>query len=615
MCLKMYPYILYIPGQIEWFPVAKYLFSESEIKGIYSAQLLMAGNISFFLKFKSQTVPNFRLVSEALLTNSNQLSCISAYSLPLNELTSYRAYLGIDIRRIFANIDNNYLYHTVRIDANSNIISTTESEAFTYLIVPYMEGVYSNIGVKVSAPDPAKFLDGFLSYYRWLNMYSESEYMPGFSIVSYVNGRAHNSSFVGATSSFLYELLPPEVQEMISDLAYKEFKYVNKYLYQRTQSLHPPTESASWGEVVDEFHRRIEYESSVEHVLSVLPIPAKWKEPAELLTMSTGHGLEVFKYVLDNISDLSKVSLPKNVIISELAFQFKFQTILVLSLMVKAVAPFCISTSKQSGSILNYLLQRKDLVIDDFMTSTVINIDSTDILGLFLDNQRVDPDCLPVDIQRPGILLALCQCSTYDVSRNDYGIVRTVLETGRIDIVKAAFRNPFMDPSQNANEFLVDAVKAKNIPLINILLAHPRISLYLGNALIEMLNVYPDSALSILGRDKKLELLPELIANMESYTSFIHLLEIVPNLNISTLTPVLLGKLAIAPDTIDMLLKNDTFDPNMNTYSFVSLMAIYKQFTSLQKVVNDKRTTLSESNRRMMSKYPESKHILEQSGK
>lgn len=272
-----------------WKNVERYELTDSEIRGIYSAQILY--------RVTNPVGPKFRLMSDT-----------PSFYIPLSTESGYNSLLP-DLTAISRILDSKAMYHIVNLNAGQ-IEIMYDNDIFTGIVSNYGN---RNYGVKVVASNIDEFMDGFILYHRLMHKYSDIVIQPSFELLMYTG----EWKFYPTIYSWLLMSLPSPIQDKIISYAAYEFFYVNKHSYLISKLFYNVCEFAPWHKVLDQTLKRTLALMPDSKILDILPRnPSLWTDPLILLRIFIPYYPNAFKYVLSriNLDNRSRAILINNII-------------------------------------------------------------------------------------------------------------------------------------------------------------------------------------------------------------------------------------------------------------------------------------------------------------
>lgn len=607
-----YTYSLYwLDNQGNLQPGAGYALSDSAIRGIYSAQLLLLVDDKLSIMLNSPLLSfKFVLVNQAGAQHTS-LTRETAYNTLLYDLTKY-VWIGRGNRiNIFGSVGlaRERIYHIVDINSDLSMANQSDNDSFSYLITSY-DISRGGVGVKVVASSPTDFLEGFLAYFRWIVQYNGYKtQMPSFNVISYLNGIRTGAPTLNTTIyPFILDQLPTEIHEMIVSYL-PGFRYVSKYYYELLQRELPCWKMVPWDRVEKEFeirargpalglrHLKIQVRDirkirSSQDIISILPKDSSdWKNVERLLDIVIGRQTEVLLYILNNVKDKQKY------VDYTLSKLFEKSRLAVFTETEEAKEHI----RQQILAVINIpeidVSKYRDNIFSTFGYDTLID--------LFKSN-KITLTNINIESLTDAALTSLVDYPDYDISPYSDRIVKRMTDEGSLYVGLLGRKG--VDLSIDDNRLLRRALNADNVEIVTLLLNSSNVDVLKSPDLASDLMKRGYNIIQNIMNNKKLadtKSIQSIIYDVTDPVTFEILLAANPTLDISSVTPQIIAATMVDTRLLDLLLNNPTFDSNVNNGSLVSLLVTYNQIDSLRKVLNDPRTVLSESNKRSIRLKPE----------
>lgn len=451
---QTYRYTLYVYRDAVWTPIQIYELTDSEIQGIYSSQLLSKTQLQ---------LNNILLLSSPTASDPPPETTQSlAYNMRLENLTWFSKSWEL------------MPFHIITTYQYSTEIAINDNDPFEYAISFHsITGIQKNL-VKIVASNLNEFMNGFLTYYRLLHTYSR---VPGFTLFDIWKLTSENKLELFASMStlqdFVFNYLPLEIQASIISYIPKEFRYLNKYYNEFTDSIMPLCERAPYYFVKRELIRRLQNKYDTEKILAIIPKNYDnmvLKDRVDILKLALYSNATVFKYLLDRIPNLRvKYSLDNDDMSIETA-------------LIGAIST--IGFIKGKDNILEstkYLFTRPDLELTDIDVSRLLE-GIPELVSLILKSVRsLDRTIFSGNHLSSDAIRALNKHPDFDPSMNNYALVYTIIEQKDPITLMKILENPKVDPSANNNEFLRRAILRGNphwySRIIREILNNPRLDL------------------------------------------------------------------------------------------------------------------------------------------
>lgn len=606
-------YTLYVERG-DWVATDTYSLSDSEIKGIYSARML---ENDMGMRCFGHRFCELLLLSGTTITDfPTDTVEANAYNTRLENLLCF---CTIRLTK----------FHSITTDINGNIVNSYDNDPFEYAISLYQEHVGGRIMIKIVASDLNKFLDGFLTYFRWSYACFGSGKTYSFDIWRKQNNKIVYFTTVTTLFSFLYNDLPLELQFMILTHLPKEFRYVSKYYNNLTTMEHPPCSLVPWLTVQKEIIRRLNVIHSIEgpytmsRIINLIPKKLILTcEDTDLSFLATIASMDenVFSHLLKQIPDLRSKGYG--------------------SALFRKLNDDCRSRKtdqNQKRSIklsIADLLRRSDFILNpEEIISVLDNASVMTIIDAF-NAGKIDPTSIDITDANNAVLMALTNYPDFNPGPNTRAFLDRIIQLGDIGLLSDAFKCKNINPSIDNNYYLqmasanpADSTWGK---ILVILLQNTRVDLTSDN--YELLNTIAKNvkdgsdahifvhALFERGMINNGPLISTWIENrriMDSVMQYLtdvptlaYLLRIKPDLNISQMRSKIIDNSLQCPELALSLLMNPT---SRNSYQSALILALiaadeWKNLEMFLTTTNNKLTLQSE---KVLQADPRGRRLLE----
>ncbi len=582
----MYPYILSIDSVTK----CEVYLTESNIKGIYGAKLLLRGSNTLAKLIGSDQRLQLR---STVYTSNTTASLRDGYSSLLYIITNYAVVTKMD-HMITLRGQRREDYHLVAVNGVT-VRELNDNDPYEYIITVYQDDGSDNIGVKICAPNPNEFLVGFIEYFRLRYQYGDIKHLPSFVVHAVQNGYIVGSTFNSTLGTLLFTQHPREIQDIIRSYCTYEFRYVDKRGLKEFQRSRKPLQEYDTERVYNEVVRRVKDlhytdDRVIEMISPTLSIESLLEIAARLSSRPS-----VLRHVVKQLHSRTNGNTYVNELLGGLS-------------VLSSVRPAF------DGMI-------KEIILCEFVEldhDTMIKLlcwCSQGIANILVQNKGLDPLLIPYD-QMPSsnVMAKILRVPTIDLSVDHYGIVHIIIQLEYIDLYDELLNR--IHPSVDNNVILDYAINVDDRIMISTLLSHPKFQYIhvptirrLCERHLAMITDVMNSPSSFDGHFFEPDVRDLLICTIPSVSMFKYLYTSESRLD--DISPGVVSML-VQNDLVSLVLSNSTFDVNKNNGSLLSLLILYKKWDLVKLLVTSPNTEIRESHMHQLRSTEEGQRIIQQ---